>query len=76
MSTTVPQNIKGCNISGSHLPTRSSLRHSRMLVGGKKSYQGKCAVYTQISDTHTQTQSKRWVCARVRVSVHTHFLLD
>ncbi|XP_055305216.1 homeobox protein 5 isoform X2 [Sitodiplosis mosellana] len=32
MSTTVPQNIKGCNIMGSHLPTRNSLRHSRMLV--------------------------------------------
>lgn len=39
MSTTVPQNIKGSNIMGSHLPTRNSLRHSRMLVG-KKTYQG------------------------------------
>lgn len=40
MSTTVPQNIKGCNIMGTHIPTRNSLRHSRMLVG-KKNYQGK-----------------------------------
>lgn len=33
MTTTVPQNMKGSNIMGSHLPTRQSLRHSRMLVG-------------------------------------------
>lgn len=43
MSTTVPQNMKGSNIGGSHLPTRNSLRHSRMLVG-KKSFQGKSEV--------------------------------
>jgi len=35
MATTVPQNIKGTNIMGSHAPTRSSLRHSRMLVINK-----------------------------------------
>lgn len=40
MTTTVPQNIKGTNIMGSHTPTRSSLRHSRMLVINKN-YQGK-----------------------------------
>ncbi|XP_063705892.1 uncharacterized protein LOC134834984 [Culicoides brevitarsis] len=32
MSTTVPQNISKTNIGGRHKPTRSSLRHSRMLV--------------------------------------------
>lgn len=41
MTTTVPQNIKGCNFNTTqHLPTRNSLRHSRMIVG-KKNYQGK-----------------------------------
>lgn len=44
MSTTVPQNIKGCNIMGSHLPTRNSLRHSRMLVG-KKNFQGNAQIF-------------------------------
>lgn len=39
MSTTVPQNIKGSNIAGRHTPTRSSLRHSRMIVVNKN-YQG------------------------------------
>lgn len=32
MSTTVPQNISKTNVGGRHKPTRSSLRHSRMLV--------------------------------------------
>lgn len=41
MSTTVPQNIKGSKIAGRHTPTRSSLRHSRMLVVNNKSFQGK-----------------------------------
>lgn len=40
MTTTVPQNIKGSNIAGRHTPTRSSLRHSRMIVVNKN-YQGK-----------------------------------
>lgn len=44
MSTTVPQNIKGCNIMGTHLPTRNSLRHSRMLVG-KKNVQGNAQIF-------------------------------
>lgn len=35
MTTTVPQNIKGSNIAGRHTPTRSSLRHSRMIVVNK-----------------------------------------
>lgn len=48
MSTTVPQNIKGNDIMGSHLPTRHSLRHSRMLVG-KKSFQG------EYSEIHLST---------------------
>lgn len=42
MSTTVPQNIKGSNIAGRHTPTRTSLRHSRMIVVNKN-YQGQCA---------------------------------
>lgn len=40
MTTTVPQNIKGSNIAGRHTPTRTSLRHSRMIVVNKN-YQGK-----------------------------------
>lgn len=44
MTTTVPQNMKGSNIMGSHLPTRQSLRHSRMLVG-KKSFPGKAPTF-------------------------------
>lgn len=32
LSTTVPQNIAAPAISGRHTPTRSSLRHSRMIV--------------------------------------------
>lgn len=40
MTTTVPQNIKGTNIMGSHTPTRNSLRHSRM-IGMNKGYQSK-----------------------------------
>uniref|UniRef100_A0A1B0A0X2 Uncharacterized protein n=1 Tax=Glossina pallidipes TaxID=7398 RepID=A0A1B0A0X2_GLOPL len=39
MATTVPQNIKGTKIAGRHTPTRSSLRHSRMLVISNKNYQ-------------------------------------
>ncbi|KAM7348010.1 uncharacterized protein ACRADG_007457 isoform 1-T2 [Cochliomyia hominivorax] len=39
MATTVPQNIKGNKIAGRHTPTRSSLRHSRMLVVNNKSYE-------------------------------------
>lgn len=35
LATTVPQNIKGNKIMGRHTPTRSSLRHSRMLVISK-----------------------------------------
>jgi sarcospan len=35
MTTTVPQNIKGLNIMGRHKPTRTSLRHSRMIVINK-----------------------------------------
>lgn len=35
MSTTVPQNISKTSIGGRHKPTRTSLRHSRMLVMGK-----------------------------------------
>lgn len=59
MSTTVPQNIKGTNIMGTHLPTRNSLRHSRMLVGNK-TYQGKyvfsCCLYTRpLSDIFDQS---------------------
>lgn len=41
MTTTVPQSMKNNNIMGSHLPTRQSLRHSRMLVGKNKNYPGK-----------------------------------
>lgn len=40
MATTVPQNIKGNKIAGRHTPTRSSLRHSRMLVVSNKHYEG------------------------------------
>ncbi|KAJ9586793.1 hypothetical protein L9F63_019613, partial [Diploptera punctata] len=32
MTTTVPQNIAATNIGGKHVPTRNSLRHSRMIV--------------------------------------------
>lgn len=32
LNTTVPQNITALNIAGRHTPTRSSLRHSRMIV--------------------------------------------
>ncbi|PSN43504.1 hypothetical protein C0J52_13413 [Blattella germanica] len=32
LSTTVPQNITATNIGGKHMPTRNSLRHSRMIV--------------------------------------------
>lgn len=32
LNTTVPQNIASLNIAGRHTPTRSSLRHSRMIV--------------------------------------------
>ncbi|XP_005177870.1 mucin-2 isoform X2 [Musca domestica] len=39
MATTVPQNIKGNKIAGRHTPTRSSLRHSRMLVVSNKHYE-------------------------------------
>ncbi|CAH0390050.1 unnamed protein product [Bemisia tabaci] len=35
MSTTVPQNISNNTIGGRHAPTRSSLRHSRMIVLNK-----------------------------------------
>lgn len=35
MTTTVPQNIKAINIAGRHTPTRTSLRHSRMIVVNK-----------------------------------------
>lgn len=35
MSTTVPQNISNNTIGGRHAPTRSSLRHSRMIVINK-----------------------------------------
>ncbi|XP_059617042.1 uncharacterized protein LOC132261974 [Phlebotomus argentipes] len=35
MATTVPQNMKPAQITGRHVPTRSSLRHSRMLVVNK-----------------------------------------
>ncbi|GAB0089046.1 hypothetical protein DMENIID0001_035250 [Sergentomyia squamirostris] len=35
MATTVPQNMKPSQITGRHIPTRSSLRHSRMLVVNK-----------------------------------------
>ena len=44
MATTVPQNIKGNKIAGRHTPTRSSLRHSRMLVVNNKNYEGKISV--------------------------------
>ncbi|TMW43397.1 hypothetical protein DOY81_011521 [Sarcophaga bullata] len=40
MATTVPQNIKGNKIAGRHTPTRSSLRHSRMLVVNNKNFEG------------------------------------
>ncbi|XP_013118884.2 mucin-2 isoform X1 [Stomoxys calcitrans] len=39
MATTVPQNIKGNKIAGRHTPTRSSLRHSRMLVVSNKHFE-------------------------------------
>lgn len=42
MSTTVPQNISKTNVGGRHKPTRSSLRHSRMLV--LKNMEGKLYV--------------------------------
>lgn len=32
LSTTVPVNLAASQISGRHTPTRSSLRHSRMIV--------------------------------------------
>lgn len=75
MSTTVPQNIKGCQIAGSHVPSRASLRHSRMLVGGKKSYQGKCAVYAK-NFRYTQIQSKHDGLVYVYVSIHIFFMID
>lgn len=40
MATTVPQNMKPPQITGRHVPTRSSLRHSRMLVVNKN-FKGK-----------------------------------
>ena len=39
MSTTVPQNFGKNDIIGRHKPTRSSLRHSRMLVVNKNYHQ-------------------------------------
>lgn len=35
LNTTVPQNITALSIAGRHTPTRSSLRHSRMIVMNK-----------------------------------------
>lgn len=32
MKTTVPQNIRNVNLGGRHTPTRTSLRHSRIVV--------------------------------------------
>jgi hypothetical protein len=55
MSTTVPQSIKGINIMGRHKPTRTSLRHSRMIVINKNfqsqhknSLNIKCAILARI----------------------------
>lgn len=36
MVTTVPQNVAAPKIEGRHVPTRSSLRHSRMIVLNKQ----------------------------------------
>lgn len=51
MTTTVPQNIKGSKIAGRHTPTRSSLRHSRMLVINNKAFQSMYVHFLQISSS-------------------------
>lgn len=69
MTTTVPQNIKGTNIMGSHTPTRSSLRHSRMLVVNKN-YQGE--LYMRITQMNFAVAG----AALVLFDVHVNFCME
>lgn len=46
LNTTVPQNIRRQDIGGKHTPTRSSLRHSRMIVLNRSGQGKKLNYYT------------------------------
>ncbi|CRK91154.1 CLUMA_CG004839, isoform A [Clunio marinus] len=66
MSTTVPQNIKGQNIMGRHKPTRTSLRHSRMIVTSKHFHGPR---YTNLLNIHFVWLAKFFLFLKIVIGI-------